>query len=61
MAAKSKHGGTRPGAGAKRKQDKKQAVFIYIPASHINLFGGKPTVKAFAEAAINRKVGMLQK
>jgi len=61
MAIKKKHGGARPGAGAKAKTDKKEAIFIYIPASQVKIFGGKPAVKTFAEAAVSKNATRLQK
>lgn len=51
MATK-KHGGKRPGAGRKEVKDKKEPIFIYVKKSVIKKHGGKPSVKAFAEAAV---------
>jgi len=61
MKAKNTHGGKRPGSGAKRKTDKKQAIFIYIPASMVEKLGGYKSCKAFAEAALVRKCNSVSK
>jgi hypothetical protein len=61
MATKKKHGGARVGAGRTPATDPKEAVFIYIPASEVKAFGGKPAVKTFAEAAVKRNATRLQK
>lgn len=45
-------GGPRPGSGAKKKDDKKKTVALYIFESVINAHGGKYAVKEKAEKYI---------
>lgn len=61
MATKKKHGGPRPGSGRTPAADPKEGIFIYIPGSEVELFGGKKAVKSFAEAAIKKNATRLQK
>lgn len=52
MKSKNKHGGARPGSGAKEKQDKKIAVFAWVLGSDVTKVGGKDSAKTIAEKAI---------
>lgn len=57
----STRGGKRQGAGRKAHNDKKEAIFIYIPGSMIAMLGGREIVKRLAEKAIERKCNNVAK
>lgn len=59
MAVKKKHGGKRNGAGRHPVEDKKEGLFIYIKGTSVKLHGGRKAVKAFAEAAVEKKANTL--
>ncbi len=48
-------GGKREGAGAKKKEDKKQPLTIYIEDSKVEAAGGKSVAKEIAYSAIDRE------
>jgi len=54
MATKKKHGGRRPGSGAKPKKDKKQPVFLYLKESTIENNGGKEALKEKLETQLEK-------
>lgn len=52
-------GGARPGAGRKAIDDKKEALFIWVPASAVKKLG-KDKAKAIGEGAVRRAANALK-